>query len=201
MVFNDSQVRVSERRWNKPTNMNTNTQSHSLTHHQKEMENKENETIYLLFMDTQTPRIHPYITWINTKLSSNYDDHFHILKLAFFTFVFQVLLFFSLLHFLYEVFCVVVGFFPLVLHIVWFILHCFIFFSVFHVRCVISIRCKFKKWISTASKRPCLKTLKIAGLWQWYSDIERCTNGNVRSLASLCLWVCAYFDLLFNLLV
>lgn len=94
MVFNDSQVRVSERRWNKPTNMNTNTQSHSHTHHQIEMENKENETIYLLFMDTQTPRIHPYITWINTKLSSNYDDHFHILKLAFFTFVFQVLLFF-----------------------------------------------------------------------------------------------------------
>lgn len=100
--------------------------------------------------------------------------------------------FFSLLHFVYGVFCVVVGFFPLVLHIVWFILHCFIFFSVFHVRCVISIRCKFKKWISTASKRPCLKTLKIAGLWQWYSDIERCTNGNVRSLASLCLWVCVY---------
>lgn len=31
MVFNDSQVRVSERRWNKPTNMNTNTQSHSHT--------------------------------------------------------------------------------------------------------------------------------------------------------------------------
>lgn len=32
MVFNDSQVRVSERRWNKPTNMNTNTQSHSHSH-------------------------------------------------------------------------------------------------------------------------------------------------------------------------
>lgn len=31
MVFNDSQVRVSERRWNKPTNMNTNTHSHTHT--------------------------------------------------------------------------------------------------------------------------------------------------------------------------
>lgn len=200
MVFNDSMVRVSERKKKRLyERANTNTRTEKRKRNGKTKKWNNLFIVYSLWI-LELVRTHSYITWINTKLSSNYDDYFHISEFAFFPLCIPFFLLCCLFFMHFKLFFLFLFHFCICLIYVALL---YFLFRFPYALCIAlhSMRCKFKKWISTASKRPCLKTLKIAGLWQWYSDIERCTNGNVRSLASLCLWVCAYFDLLFNLLV
>lgn len=162
MVFNDSTVRVSERKKKRLyERANTNTRTEKRKRNEKTKKWNNLFIVYSLWI-LELVRTHSYITWINTKLSSNYDDYFHISEFTFSPFVFHFSFctaffscifsfffnFFSFLH-LFDLCCIALFSFPLSM--------CALLCIALH-----SIRCKFKKWISTASKRPCLKTLKIA---------------------------------------
>lgn len=188
MIFCDDRVKIKDSvQWfvvrvgEKEMNGCTDERQQRNKIHDKRNGNQRNERkifiVYSLWIPKSHTLINPY-NWMNTKIEFKLRPTVFTLKMCLFHFDFNIFISihspaFAVWHLVRMFASTCISFITTLMCLIYIALTCVSFpllFSLQLLRWVcrfLCVRCaiKLEKWISTASKWPCLKTFKIASQW------------------------------------